>query len=139
MIHLVIVAVLIAISTFVLGSYFSSGAVLPAQSSVQAIYIDELFALHGWLIAFFFSLIVVFLLYSVIVFRRREGELGDGYYTTGNLRLEVVWTIIPLAIVLYLSVIGAQVLADVLALAEAQRGGGAATDLEEPNRLDVQD
>lgn len=113
MIHLAIVAVLVIASTLLLGSYFSSGAVLPAQSSAQAEIIDGLFGIHGWLIAFFFSLIVVFLVYSVVVFRRRKGELGDGVYMTGNTRLEIVWTVIPLAIVLYLSVIGAQTLADV--------------------------
>jgi cytochrome c oxidase subunit 2 len=113
MIHFAIVAVLVAISTFVLGSYFSSGVLLPPQASSQAVFIDELFAVHGWLVAFFLSLIVVFILYSVVVFRRRKGELGDGYYTTGNKKLEVVWTIIPTIIVLWLAVVGAQVLADV--------------------------
>lgn len=113
MIHFVIVAILVAISTFVLGSYFSSGVLLPEQASVQANVIDNLFAVHGWLIAFFFSLIVVFMLYSIVVFRRRKGELGDGYYTTGNMKLEIVWTVIPLIIVLWLSVVGAQTLADV--------------------------
>jgi cytochrome c oxidase subunit 2 len=113
MIHFAIVAVLIIISTAVLGTLFSSEALLPAQSSSQAVIIDGLFGVHAWLIAFFFSLIVVFLLYSVVVFRRRKGELGDGVYMTGNARLEIIWTIVPLAIVLYLAVIGAQTLADV--------------------------
>jgi cytochrome c oxidase subunit 2 len=113
MIHFAIVAVLIIISTAVLGTLFSSEALLPAQSSSQAVIIDGLFGVHAWLIAFFFSLIVVFLLYSVVVFRRRKGELGDGVYMTGNARLEIIWTVVPLAIVLYLAVIGAQTLADV--------------------------
>ncbi len=113
MIHFAIVALLVAVSTFLLGTFFTSGNLLPAQASAQAVPIDQLFALQGWLIAFFFSLIVVFILYSVVVFRRRKGEQGDGFYTTGNLRLEIVWTIIPLIIVLYLAVIGAQTLADV--------------------------
>lgn len=113
MIHLVAVAVLVALSTFLLGLYLSSGAFLPVQASYQAQVIDRLFAVHGWLIAFFFSLIVVFMLYSFVIFRRRKGELGDGAYMTGNKRLEMTWTVIPLIIVLILSVHGANVLADV--------------------------
>lgn len=113
MLHFVIVAVLVALSTFFLGSFLSSGSLLPMQASQQAVTIDWLFGVHGWLIAFFFSLIVVFLIYSVVVFRRRPGEQGDGVYMTGNTRLEIIWTLIPLAIVLWLAVIGAQSLADV--------------------------
>ncbi len=113
MLHFVIVAVLVALSTFGLGSYFASGALLPEAASQQSLVIDWLFGVHGWLVAFFFSLIVVFLLYSVIVFRRRPGEQGDGAYITGNHQLEIIWTLIPLAIVLWLAVIGASTLADV--------------------------
>jgi cytochrome c oxidase subunit 2 len=113
MLHFVIVAVLVALSTFGLGTYFASGALLPDAASQQSVIIDWLFGVHGWLVAFFFSLIVVFLLYSVIVFRRRPGEQGDGVYLTGNHQLEIIWTVIPLALVLWLAVIGARTLADV--------------------------
>lgn len=113
MLHFVIVAVLVALSTFGLGSYFASGALLPEAASQQSLVIDWLFGVHGWLVAFFFSLIVIFLLYSVIVFRRRPGEQGDGVYITGNHQLEIIWTVIPLAIVLWLAVVGASTLADV--------------------------
>lgn len=113
MVHLVIVAVLVVLSTVGLGLFFNSGILLPEQASLQAEIIDGLFGIHWWLIAFFFSLITVFILYSLVVFRRRKGELGDGFFTHGNQRLEIVWTIIPLIIVLALAVIGADNLADV--------------------------
>ncbi|MDA1330435.1 MAG: cytochrome c oxidase subunit II [Chloroflexi bacterium] len=113
MIHFVVVAVLVLITTFLLGTFVNLDNFLPAQASQQAVAIDWLFGVHGWLIAFFFSLIVVFILYSVVVFRRRNGELGDGVYMTGNLRLEIIWTVVPLIIVLALAVIGADSLAEV--------------------------
>jgi cytochrome c oxidase subunit 2 len=113
MIHIIIVSVLVLISTFLMGTFIRVENLLPVQASSQAEIIDSLFTTHIWLISFFFSLIVVFILYSVVVFRRRKGELGDGHYITGNLRLEIVWTIVPLMIVLYLAVIGANNLADV--------------------------
>jgi cytochrome c oxidase subunit 2 len=113
MIHLLIVAGLIVVSTIGIGLFLTNAPLLPLQASEQAITVDWLFNIHWWLIAFFVSLIVVFILYSVIVFRRRPGERGDGVYMHGNTRLEIVWTIVPIAIVLWLAVIGADTLADV--------------------------
>jgi cytochrome c oxidase subunit 2 len=113
MIHLVIVAVLVVISTVGLGLFLTNADLMPFQASQQAQIVDGLMDVHWWFIAFFTSLIVVFLLYSVIVFRRRKGERGDGVYMEGNQKLEIAWTIIPVAIVLWFAVIGGQTLADV--------------------------
>jgi cytochrome c oxidase subunit 2 len=113
MIHLAIVSVLVIISTVLLGLFLTTADILPAQASVQAETVDWLFGIHWWFIAFFVSLITVFILYSVIVFRRRKGERGDGKYMTGNHNLEILWTVVPIAIVLWMAVIGASTLADV--------------------------
>lgn len=113
MIHIIIVSVLVIVSTVLMGTFIRVENILPLQASAQAKIIDGLFTTHIWLISFFFSLIVVFILYSVVVFRRRKGELGDGQYIKGNLRLEIIWTVVPLFIVLYLAVVGANTLADV--------------------------
>ena len=113
MIHLAIVSVLVIISTVLLGLFLTTANLLPAQASLQAETVDWLFGIHWWFIAFFVSLITVFIVYSVIVFRRRKGERGDGKYVTGNHLLELVWTIVPIAIVLWMAVIGASTLADV--------------------------
>jgi cytochrome c oxidase subunit II len=113
MIHLLIVAVLVVISTIAIGLFLTNAPILPVQASNQAVQIDSLFHLHFWLIAFFFSLIVVFIVYSLVVFRQRKGERGDGYYMEGNQRLEILWTIIPIGLVLWLAVIGADSLSDV--------------------------
>lgn len=113
MIHIIIVSVLVIVSTFLIGTLVKVENLLPVQASDQGVIIDEVFGIHLWLIAFFFSLIVVFMLYSIVVFRRRKGELGSGVYMKGNYRLEIIWTVIPLGIVLYLAVIGATSLAKV--------------------------
>ncbi|MEX2142985.1 MAG: cytochrome c oxidase subunit II [Anaerolineales bacterium] len=113
MIHLAIVSVLVIISTVVLGLFLTNAPLLPVQASLQAETVDWLFGVHWWFIAFFVSLITVFILYSVIVFRRRKGERGDGKYITGNHRLEIAWTIIPIFIVIWMAIIGASTLADV--------------------------
>jgi cytochrome c oxidase subunit 2 len=72
--------------------------------------IDQLFRVHFWLIAFFFSLIMVTLIYCLIVFRRRKGETGDGAYITGNSALEITWTSVPLLAVLVLAFVGSRTL-----------------------------
>ncbi|MCW5878245.1 MAG: cytochrome c oxidase subunit II [Anaerolineales bacterium] len=113
MVHFVIVGLLVVASTLGLGLFLTNAPILPLQASEQAITVDWLFNIHWWLIAFFFSLITVFILYSVFVFRRKRGERGDGKYVSHNDRLEIIWTAIPIGIVLILAVIGASTLADV--------------------------
>lgn len=113
--HFVIVGVLVLAVTALVSFGLDNIPLLPAQASIQAEPIDKLFGLHFKVIAFLFSLIAVFLVYSVIVFRRKKGETGDGDHFEGHTGLEIVWTIAPLATVLYFSYLGAQ------ALAETQR------------------
>lgn len=112
MIHYIIVSVLVVISTFLVRAGLMSVRLLPMQASTQAEIVDWLFGVHINLIAFLFSLIVVFLLYSIIVFRKPRGDDTDGPHITGNSKLEMIWTAVPLAIVLVVAFIGAQSLAD---------------------------
>lgn len=122
MIHFVIVAVLVILSTAGLGLFLTHAPILPMEASSQAAIVDNLFDVHMWLIAFFVSLITVIMLYSVLVFRRRKGEQGDGKFFADSPKLEFVWTAIPILIVLALAVIGANSLAD-----EERRDPGALT------------
>ncbi len=110
--HWIIAGLLVIIVTAGLGFGLTNARLLPEQASAQAVPIDQLFGFHFWAIAFLFALIVVFMVYSVVVFRRRDGDTGDGHYTRGNYRLEVVWTVLPLMAVLGLSFWGADVLAE---------------------------
>jgi cytochrome c oxidase subunit 2 len=114
--HFTIAGFLVVVSTLFVNYLLNTIRILPLQASAQAQPIDRLFNLQFMLIAFFFSLIVVFLGYSLVVFRQRskEGE-EEGAYIKGSTGLEVVWTIIPIGIVIYLSYLGS------LALAETRR------------------
>lgn len=87
--------------------------VFPVAASVQAGPIDRLADLQLGLIAFLFSLIVVFIGYSIVVFRQRKGDTGEGSYFKGSTRLEIAWTILPLATVIVLAFLGAQTLGEV--------------------------
>jgi len=79
---------------------------LPQTASLQAIPIDDLFRLDFTAIVVLFALIVGLMVYSIIVFRRREGDTTDGPNIRGNMKLEVAWTVIPLGFVLYLAFVG---------------------------------
>jgi len=110
--HFVVVAILVIASTFAVHTGLDRLGLLPVQASSQAVAVDHLFALQIWLISSLFSLIVVTLLYSLVVFHRKKGEVGDGAYFVGNSKLEVLWTLVPLFAVLYLAYLGAQSLGE---------------------------
>ena len=110
MIHFVIVGILVIVSTAAIFYGLRSLELLPTQASDQAIIIDNLLDIHWFFIAFFLSLIVVFMLYSLVVFRRKSGELGDGDHFEGNIRLEIIWIIFPLIIVVGMGIVGVDTL-----------------------------
>lgn len=115
--HFIIVAVLVVIATVLVSTALASLPFLPPQASQQAATVDWLLKLELRIIAFLFSLIVVFTLYSIVVFRRKSGDTEDGPHVHGSTGLEIVWTIIPLITVLFLGVIGARSLSEITSAA----------------------
>lgn len=67
----------------------------PLIASQEAATIETMFNVHMGLIAFLFGLIMVFMLYSTIVFRRKEGDTEDAVHVHGNLTLEIIWIVVP--------------------------------------------
>jgi cytochrome c oxidase subunit 2 len=110
--HIVIVVILVILLTF--GTYvlLQGIGLLPAQASVQAVTIDRMFNLHIMMISFLFSLIIVFMGYSIIVFRQKKGDEGFGKFFKANNKLEIIWTILPLGTVIFFSYLGAISLAE---------------------------
>ena len=110
--HYISVAVLIVISTFVLRWVLSYLYRLPVAASQQAVPIDQMFNAHFWVISFLFSLIMVFMLYSVAVFKRKEGDNEPGPHVHSNTGLEIAWTIFPIFFVIAFGIWGVNVLND---------------------------
>ncbi len=110
--HFIFVAILVAILTVVVGFGLDRLGLMPELASLQGAFIDQLFRMHIWVISFLFALIVGFMLYSIVVFRRKKGEEGDGDHFEGHMGLEIVWTIAPLAIVMYFAFLGSTALAE---------------------------
>lgn len=111
--HFIAVAILVAIVTALVTIGLGSIHLLPSLASEQGVLVDGLFGLHVRVITFLFSLIVVITLYSIVVFRRKPGDTGDGRHIEGNTALEIVWTIIPLGTVLFFATLGARQLSQI--------------------------
>jgi cytochrome c oxidase subunit 2 len=104
--HFVIVIILVLVMTVL--TYFGLTALqlLPVAASAQAATIDWLFDLDVKAISFLFALIVAPMIYSLIVFRRKKGETGEGKHFEGNTPLEITWTVIPLFVVMTFAYLG---------------------------------
>lgn len=115
--HFINVVLLILALTLVLLYITDPPAWMPLAASAEAGPVDWLFGLHFDVIIFLYVLVNGILLYAVVAFRRKPGETGDGAYFHSNTRLEILWTVIPLAIVLYFSYLGLGVLRQTTAAA----------------------
>jgi cytochrome c oxidase subunit 2 len=111
--HFIIVTALVALSTILMDFLLKAAMPLPLQASIEALTIDTLIGWHLTLIAFLFSLIVVFMLYAIVVFRKRDGDDSEGEHFEGNTWLEIVWTVTPLIFVVVFSFYGINALAEV--------------------------
>ena len=111
--HYIIVTALVIVSTLVLYFFFRVIFQLPFAASAEAGPIDVMMDVHFWMIAFLFSLIMVFILYAIVAFRRREEDEEDGPHIHGNTVLEIAWTVVPSIIVLGFGIWGAGVLNDI--------------------------
>jgi cytochrome c oxidase subunit II len=110
--HFVFAGILVIAATFLM--YFGLNAVhlMPVEASAQASEIDWMWDLQLKAMSFLFALIFVPMAYSLVVFRRREGDTTDAEHMEGNTRLEIAWTIVPLFIVMAYAYLGAINLAE---------------------------
>jgi cytochrome c oxidase subunit II len=91
----------------------NSAGLMPIEASAQSVPIDSLWNSELIAISFLFALIVVPLIYSLIVFRRKKGETGDGEHIEGNTQLEIVWTVVPLFLVVIFAYAGSYTLGEI--------------------------
>ena len=110
--HFVIVGILVILMAILTYIGLDSAGLMPVEASAQAADIDWMWNLEVIAISILFSLIVVPLVYSLVVFRRRKGDTTDAEHMEGNTRLEIAWTIVPLFIVMAYAYLGAVNLAE---------------------------
>ena len=74
---------------------------LPEDVSTFGGEIDSLFYLIYYITAATFILVTVLMVVFLVMYRERPGRRAT--YTHGNTSLEIIWTIIPAAILIVLS------------------------------------
>ena len=79
-------------------------SLLPVDASSNAPIYDELFKVLFSIGTILFVGIVGLIVYSLVRFRRRASDLGDGVAIEGNLPLEILWTAIPAVVVLFVGI-----------------------------------
>lgn len=111
--HFVIVGILVVLAAILTYLGLAAIGLMPLAASTQAGPIDWLWNLEVMTISFLFALIVVPMTYSLVVFRRKEGDTTDAEHIEGNTNLEITWTIVPLFIVMVFAYLGAGNLAEI--------------------------
>ena len=84
-----------------------------AEDSTAAPKIDDLMNIAIVLSSLIFSIVIVGLAYALIAFRAKPGDESDGEPIHGNTRLEILWTVVPTIIVLFLGVYSWKVLDEI--------------------------
>lgn len=96
----------LVLATFALGTFISVVMVIPnwfgESASTAAPAIDLMLDVTIVISSYIFAGVCVALGYALIKWRVKPGDESDGLPIHGNTRLEIVWTVIPLIIVLFL-------------------------------------
>lgn len=76
---------------------------LPPQGAAESHLIDDLFSFLVTLGSLIFLGVTATLFYSICFHRAKATDLGDGPHIEGNITLEVIWTAIPIMLVLWIA------------------------------------
>ncbi len=106
---LILVAVAIAITLISLWMGQVAYTWFPPQASAESILIDNLFSFLVTLGTFIFLGVVGTLGYSVLFQRAGKYDYSDGPPIEGNVKLEIVWTAIPIALVIWIATYSYQI------------------------------
>ncbi|MEB3120331.1 MAG: cytochrome c oxidase subunit II [Snowella sp.] len=98
---LVIVAIAILLVSLWMGQVAYSW--FPPQASAESVLIDNLFSFLVTLGTFIFLGVVGTLSYSILFQRADKYDESDGPPIEGNVKLEIIWTAIPLALVMWIA------------------------------------
>lgn len=97
---LIVAAIVIALASFWMGQQAYSW--FPPQASAESKLIDDLFSFLVTLGTFIFLGVTGALLYSIIFHRAGKYDDSDGPPIEGNVKLEIVWTAIPIVLVIWI-------------------------------------
>lgn len=101
LIFLIFLTIFLALISW--GMAIASYSWLPPQAAAESKLIDDLFALFVFLGSFIFFSITGTILYLLFTRTVSRFDLSDGPPIEGNIPLEIVWTVIPIVLVLFLA------------------------------------
>ncbi|MFN3360476.1 MAG: cytochrome c oxidase subunit II [Pseudanabaenaceae cyanobacterium] len=102
--RIVSIVVLVALIISAAVWYGTNNHLLPPAAGLEAQAYDRLFNTMVGIAFGVFLLIEGLLIFAVLVFQRRAGDEEDGPAIAEDLRLEVLWTAIPIVTVLWLAI-----------------------------------
>ncbi|MBW4520033.1 MAG: cytochrome c oxidase subunit II [Scytolyngbya sp. HA4215-MV1] len=98
---LVMIAIVLAVISLWIGQQAYSW--LPPQASAEAQLIDRLFSFLVTLGSFIFLGVAGALTYSIVFQQAGKYDFSDGPHVEGNVPLEIVWTVIPFVLVIWIA------------------------------------
>jgi cytochrome c oxidase subunit II len=84
--------------------YGQYNGLMPVAASEEATHVDALFNAMMVIATGLFIIVQGAIIFSAIKYRRKKGDTTDGPAIEGNVPLEILWTAIPAAIVLWISI-----------------------------------
>ncbi len=76
---------------------------MPAQATAEAKQVDNLFSFLVTVGAFIFLGVAGMIGYSILTCRAPKGDFNHGHPARGNWKLEVLWTLVPTVLVLWIA------------------------------------
>jgi cytochrome c oxidase subunit II len=84
--------------------YGQYNGLMPVAASEEATHVDALFNAMMVIATGLFIIVQGAIIFSAIKYRRKKGDTTDGPAIEGNVPLEILWTAIPAALVLWISI-----------------------------------
>lgn len=81
---------------------------MPPQASAEAVLVDNLFSFMTTIGSFIFFGVMGTLLYAILFQRAAKYDASDGPPIEGNVKLEIVWTAIPILLVIWIGTVSYQ-------------------------------
>ncbi len=81
---------------------------MPLQASAESVLVDNLFSFMTTLGSFIFFGVMGTLLYSILFQRAAKYDASDGPNIEGSVKLEVIWTTIPILLVIWIATVSYQ-------------------------------
>ncbi len=96
----IFVAVLLFVSRWVGLQAYSW---MPAQATAEAQQVDNLFSFLVSVGAFVFLGVIGVIVFSILFYRAPAGDYSEGHPMRGSWKIEVLWTIVPILLVLWIA------------------------------------